>query len=84
MRYNMQHWSQAIFDCKLYSSIILKHSQLLGYGVFAKKTFLKGDFVVEYRGKIRTSAEADELIRLSNDQREYYFYHLRHNQMKIW
>jgi len=49
-----------------------------GYGVFATKVFSRGDFLLEYVGRMMTSAEGF----MVDDQT--YIYHFYYKSKKYW
>lgn len=58
---------------------------LLGYGVFTKTTFEKGAFLLEYRGTLMTSKEADILEQKHARVHEgCYMFFFNFNGRKMW
>ena len=53
-----------------------------GYGVFAARDILKGEFVAEYVGERITVEEGER--RLSNTFGRSYMYFVTHKKQKFW
>jgi len=51
---------------------------VLGFGIFTTKAFIKGEFILDYSGKLLDSSDADTLV----DQT--YLYYFQSGNRKYW
>lgn len=63
-----------IINIKFFINIILFTS---GSGLFARKNFNRGDFVIEYTGKLLMNDPRDQ-------KKEAYIYEFAYNGKKYW
>lgn len=50
---------------------------LSGYGVFAERQFVKGDFLFQYPGLLKNSEDVEE-------QDQTYIFHFKENGRNLW
>ena len=65
--------------------IHLHYASFQGWGVFAQKSFEKGDFLLEYRGEVLSEEMAQK--REETHKREgkgSYMYYFKYNGKNIW
>ena len=63
----------------------MKISYILGHGIFATKSFEKGDFLLQYKGNI-VSADVGEQLqeKYENENLGCFLYFFAHEKKDLW